>query len=882
MSDKKLYKFYSQYGEDFIIWEFFDYKPFGFFVDVGAFDGQHISNSFSFEENGWKGICIEPNPRYYKMCRDNRPESFCVNAACGDKEGSIVLHTDKIGLFSTTIRENDKTSLNQHYDLLQKEPELQDTEVRMVTLNSLLEKYKDHDLDIDFVSIDVEGAEISVLNGLDINKYRPTILVVETSSEESCEIITEYLQSYDYILARRNQANSYYVKSMEDAEKLRQIENTCSIEKQIHPLGSEYTNPEYIFGKTMYKGKYAISQLRELENILDNYLIEKLDDSVSVPVKLKQLIEERRDKLKKMNEQLIKVQSERNEKVSKQNDKLDKLQEINDQLYKKLGKLINQNFDLNKDIGDKQSELEVLREELEARGKRTLTIITVTYNAKEDLIKTIKSLRQQKGVNFEYVIIDGGSTDGSLDIIEDNSDIVDVILTEKDGSIYEAMNKGLVLASGFYVQFLNAGDVFSDDHSLYSIYNILDKRIYHLVYGDINIYNNGKYLCQQKAMDFNIDRLLKFGTGVLCHQAMFVRKDVAPLYNLKYRFKGELCWYFDICERLGDKLEYIHLEIPIVDYSLGGFGYKYFIKNRIDWLRVVRDKYGYKVIWENNLLGFLYRNSLTRYPKLKKFDSILGKMFFRNSKYLGGVMSLFKRLFGVKAKVLTCSICGFSAREFNDYKGSYYIMGELVDHFTKDSICPECKSDIRHRFIYKFLKDKTDVFLERKKMLHLAPEKWLATKFLQMDNIEYTAGDIEPHKFDYIDAIYVDNTRMDFPDESFDSIISIHVLEHISEDLKAIDEMYRVLKHGGWALIAVPIYGESTYEDTSLDSEGRTKMYGLDEHVRMNGLDIAEKFRKAGFRVEIYELDDLEGNFYNETVSSPHIDSDKYLFYCTK
>ncbi len=61
----EIYRYYSQYGEDFILWNFFDYKEHGFFIDVGAFDGKHLSNTLSFEEHGWKGICIEPVSEYF-------------------------------------------------------------------------------------------------------------------------------------------------------------------------------------------------------------------------------------------------------------------------------------------------------------------------------------------------------------------------------------------------------------------------------------------------------------------------------------------------------------------------------------------------------------------------------------------------------------------------------------------------------------------------------------------------------------------------------------------------------------------------------------------------------------------------------------------------
>lgn len=692
MNNDAIRRYYSQYGEDYLIWEFFENKESGFFVDVGAFDGKHISNTYSFEQKGWEGICVEPNPDYFELCRVNRPGSHCVNAACGAESGTIVLNMDKTGLFSSTVDCGESKSLNQHYGVLKKEPELAATQVQMITLNSILEEIGVKEDQIDFVSIDVEGAELSVLDGFNLEKYKPRLLVMETSTEKSLEEITAYLIKRGYIYVRSNAANSYYVTSEGDAERLKGIVNICTIEKQMHPLGPEYTNPEYISGKCIYKGSNAVSKLREIDNIIKSYMCRSNDITNDVVADLKGFIEERKEKVASINGMLTNALQERNEKIAslnqiieetknernskvaalneaianlgekhgnnmakltgmleetkiERNEKVQamtgKMQEM-DSAYKERiallkSKLIEAGEERNKAAeavtaltARHKEELNRIYEENQKICKRTLSIITVVFNAKADLVKTIESIRSQQDVCFEFVVVDGGSTDGTLDVIKENSDIIDCYISERDNSIYEAMNKGLVLASGYYIQFLNAGDVFSSADALSRIYSELKKMEYHVVYGDINVYHGDKFICMNKAMEFNMDKLLKFGTGVLCHQAMFVRKDAAPLYNLKYRFKGELCWYFDICERLGDGLKYMHVEGPVVDYYLGGFGHKHFIKNRLDWIRLVRDKYGFKTIWEHKLLGFLYRNSFTRYPKLKKFDAIIKKLTLRS------------------------------------------------------------------------------------------------------------------------------------------------------------------------------------------------------------------------------------------------------------
>ena len=95
--------------------------------------------------------------------------------------------------------------------------------------------------------------------------------------------------------------------------------------------------------------------------------------------------------------------------------------------------------------------------------KKKFSIITVVLNAKQDLIETIKSLRDQKFKNFEYIVIDGGSTDGTLEIIKQNLDIIDKWKSEKDSGIYDAMNKGIDLCQGNFIGMLNAGDKYTSN-----------------------------------------------------------------------------------------------------------------------------------------------------------------------------------------------------------------------------------------------------------------------------------------------------------------------------------------------------------------------------------------------------------------------------------
>lgn len=213
------------------------------------------------------------------------------------------------------------------------------------------------------------------------------------------------------------------------------------------------------------------------------------------------------------------------------------------------------------------------------------------------------------------------------------------------------------------------------------------------------------------------------------------------------------------------------------------------------------------------------------------------------------------------------------------FVGAYSIRGVETDHYTKNAVCPRCHSHIRHRFLVEFMRRETDLLVRPQRILHFAPEAAVSKVFRELAT-DYVTADIAPSRYE--GAVYADITDLPFPSADFDAVICVHVLEHIPDDRRAIGELYRVLKPGGRALVAVPTYGAVTFEDPSLDDAGRRREYGTDEHVRLNGLDFADKLRDAGFDVTVVSLDEFEGDFFDRSSQSAHVDSDRYLFHCVK
>ena len=255
-------KYYSQNGEDCLLWVLFGTAAKGFFIDVGAFDGVHLSNSYSFEENGWQGICIEAHPDYFPMLERNRPGSLCLPYACvGNRNQKTVdFQMEKMGLLSSVLDSADyQEDVKSRYEARGLPFEgFKTARVPAATLDELLERYYDQRVPIDFISIDVEGYEIEVLKGFDSDLFSPRIILVEANSDQTRETILRILTTQrGYRFAGRLAENLIFTREAKDVKKLRAIKLDCRIEKQSHPLGDEYSTPKYLRGKDIGRANWT-------------------------------------------------------------------------------------------------------------------------------------------------------------------------------------------------------------------------------------------------------------------------------------------------------------------------------------------------------------------------------------------------------------------------------------------------------------------------------------------------------------------------------------------------------------------------------------------------------------------------------------------------
>lgn len=168
-----------------------------------------------------------------------------------------------------------------------------------------------------------------------------------------------------------------------------------------------------------------------------------------------------------------------------------------------------------------------------------------------------------------------------------------------------------------------------------------------------------------------------------------------------------------------------------------------------------------------------------------------------------------------------------------------------------NALSPSTLSLERHRLMWLYLKEETDFFTKdnQQNVLHIAPEQCFYKRFRKQKNLEYITSDLDSPLAD----VRADICNLPFEDNEFDVIFCNHVLEHIPDDEKAIAELYRVMKPGGWGIFQVPqdINRKETFEDDSItNKEERTRIFGQYDHVRVYGLDYFDRLREAGFTVK--------------------------------
>ena len=216
-----------------------------------------------------------------------------------------------------------------------------------------------------------------------------------------------------------------------------------------------------------------------------------------------------------------------------------------------------------------------------------------------------------------------------------------------------------------------------------------------------------------------------------------------------------------------------------------------------------------------------------------------------------------------------CPCCGWRLRTFTTGGSSL--------RSRHHGYCPRCNAKARHRRVWLYLRDRTNLFTDDVRLFHVSPKYSLSRRFVRMTNIDYVSADIasRPNV-----VLTMDLTAVPVRSSSVDAVICVHVLEHIEDDRAAIAEIHRILRPGGWALISVPIrIDRPTYEDASIVAPAaREAAFGETSHVRFYGFDLSERLEAAGFSVSLDRATEVD----EETRRRYGLLNDENIFMCRK
>ena len=230
------------------------------------------------------------------------------------------------------------------------------------------------------------------------------------------------------------------------------------------------------------------------------------------------------------------------------------------------------------------------------------SVITVCYNAEATIEDTIQSVISQTYHHVEYIIVDGASKDRTMSIVNRYREHIAIIVSERDKGLYDAMNKGIGLATGDYLCFLNAGDSFHEDDTLQQmVHSIHTPQLPDVLYGETELVDHeGHFLRMRRLSAPEVLTWKSFRQGMLvCHQAFFPRRNLVMPYDLRYRFSAD----FDWCIKIMKKSKVLHnTHLTLIDYLAEGMttrNHKASLKERF---RIMTRHYG----WTSTLAFHLW------------------------------------------------------------------------------------------------------------------------------------------------------------------------------------------------------------------------------------------------------------------------------------
>ncbi len=242
-----------------------------------------------------------------------------------------------------------------------------------------------------------------------------------------------------------------------------------------------------------------------------------------------------------------------------------------------------------------------------------LSIITVNYNDAEGLERTIKSVVSQSFKDYEFIVIDGGSTDNSVDVINEYESYIDYWVSEPDGGIYSGMNKGLRQAKGEYVNFMNGGDSYHSENVLEELFSLGI---------DADIITGAHYGSPHPNVGEKGVTMLNLYTGAIDHQASFIKREVAlcHLYDESFRIVSD--WKFFVEALIFDNCSFYYVDMIVVDVDMSGISNTNIELDRKEREKVLRDLFPPRILMDYKLLASIHPDLLEVTPRISRSQTI--------------------------------------------------------------------------------------------------------------------------------------------------------------------------------------------------------------------------------------------------------------------
>lgn len=229
--------------------------------------------------------------------------------------------------------------------------------------------------------------------------------------------------------------------------------------------------------------------------------------------------------------------------------------------------------------------------QISSTERPVISIITACFNSEKYIEQTIQSVISQTYPNIEYIIIDGGSNDKTLDIIKKYNDKITKWLSEPDNGVYDAMNKGILISTGEIIQFLNSGDCLQSKDTIEKVAEAFSDKSILGVYGNVEIFNDSRKKTLIRGCKVTYKSLLY---RRICHQALFVRRflfNEIGLFSTTFKYSSDHEFIVKSIKRYPGN--FLYLNMILAKYRQGGMSCKMMERTKIEDLKIISANYNW-------------------------------------------------------------------------------------------------------------------------------------------------------------------------------------------------------------------------------------------------------------------------------------------------